>query len=523
MKAIKPELFYPDKRLLSILKPVTVTSIFNADNELNENGLYSKVIFGDIGTDERKTNLSYIDLHSEVMEPAIFEAFDTLSNLYGKVMRSEVYVELKDGELIPTTPDKGETGISFIYKNIDKIKFKRTESESRDDKIKLIKDNPKFISEYIVVPAYLRDIDLSGDKPSEYEVNDIYKKLINLSSLLKNLSPEIINSGKMDHIRYKLQMAVQEVYDYFLSLVDGKHKHLRKNWTKRSVTYGTRNIIIGGPSQIEDLGDKNNPDMDTVTAGVFQISKGIEPYTVKNLRDMIEDAFPLNTELKSLYNIEKKKFELVKVPKKVNNKWTNSDGIEGMFGVLLETDIAISGIEVMKRYGLKAIFDDGISITVISDNRGLEDIDPKYIRNMTWLEFFYLAILDDIKDKHGTVTRYPVTGIGSVVPCKIRVRPSTETRMVTFNRPDGTETQEVWPVLGSLPFLALSIPFSRLAGLGADFDGDMVSLNIVMSSTANQEIKDLLNSVAYCIDPDGKLLGDLEDDISSNVITTLNL
>lgn len=50
----------------------------------------------------------------------------------------------------------GHTGIDWLRKNFDKIKFKETDSKSRSSKIKFIEleKNKMWINKYIVIPTY---------------------------------------------------------------------------------------------------------------------------------------------------------------------------------------------------------------------------------------------------------------------------------------------------------------------------------------------------------------------------------
>jgi hypothetical protein len=52
---------------------------------------------------------------------------------------------------------------------------------------------------------------------------------------------------------------------------------------------------------------------------------------------------------------------------------------------------------------------------------------------------------------------------------------------------------------------SLVIPSARLAGLGADFDGDTASLNVNYSDEAVKEIRDHLKSKSAWVDPRGGL------------------
>ena len=66
---------------------------------------------------------------------------------------------------------------------------------------------------------------------------------------------------------------------------------------------------------------------------------------------------------------------------------------------------------------------------------------------------------------------------------------------------DGTEKRlPEYPILGNPYQDTVQVGFERLAGLGADYDGDTVSFNGVMSEEANEECKNYLESPRSLID-----------------------
>ena len=170
-----------------------------------------------------------------------------------------------------------------------------------------------------------------------------------------------------------------------------------------------------------------------------------------------------------------------------------------------------------KNYYLYLVYDNGEYIYYLRDveafrkqyqeNIGL--FNASKLRPMTYAELIYVATYFATRDKYAYVTRYPAIEIGSTVPCKVHLGTTSPSRKVKLTETGFGETDyrtlPEYPVLGASFVDSTILHPSILKGLGADFDGDTVSVNGVISVEANEEIRKHLSSKERFIHANGSL------------------
>jgi hypothetical protein len=139
-------------------------------------------------------------------------------------------------------------------------------------------------------------------------------------------------------------------------------------------------------------------------------------------------------------------------------------------------------------------------------------LDRKYVHPITPIELLYLSGYRIWHRYYGFVTRYPITGTGSTYPSSAYVKTTTEGE-------ERRELDENWEPYPDHSYVALEFPRAdvntfvdslvlsptRLAGLGADFDGDTASWNCVMTEEAIEDCRKYLDSKNAYVDPRGGL------------------
>jgi hypothetical protein len=155
------------------------------------------------------------------------------------------------------------------------------------------------------------------------------------------------------------------------------------------------------------------------------------------------------------------------------------------------------------------------------------NVDKSKIRPLTWAEMFYMATYGASQGKHCFVTRYPVIQDESCYPSKVHLCTTMPARIVKLVRTIGDEsallTYPQYPILGK-PFIdSVVLAASRLTGLGGDFDGDTVSVNVVMSDEANAELHEFLNSPRSILNSQKQLLIGAQDDLIGYTLRALSL
>ena len=169
------------------LKEVTSPIILDRGYVPNPDGLLSTEIFG-TSVKDRKETFAYIDLKCHLFQPIVYKTLLRLDRRIESIVAGTNTYSIKDGQIVEDP--KGDTGVEWLYKNWDKIKWKRNESRIRSERINFLEGYSKneiFQTKQIVCPAFYRDINLQSSKagrPSIHEFNRPYSKLIRLASVL---------------------------------------------------------------------------------------------------------------------------------------------------------------------------------------------------------------------------------------------------------------------------------------------------------------------------------------------------
>jgi len=503
-----------NKQQLKQMYPVRKLNIFVPSSEdFEPHGLFSTEIFGQVGSEQRNSMLSYIGLNTAVFHPLIYNHLITSRALYKEVMAGTKYVkydkETKD--LVLSNQEEGDTGYTYFVNILPKIKFDTNDSDFREFKINMIKKygiDEYMLKQLLVIPAGLRDytVNKSG-VPEEDEINDLYRKVLAISNTLANIRVTPDTLSATDKVRYRMQEALWNIYDHIMTLLDGKNKFIQGSWGKRGIIYGTRNVITPSLSRIKDL---DKPDgsigMDYTTVGLYQYSRCITPITMHNIHTkFISRILSPDTTSAYLINTKSMKSEMVNIPVKARDTWLTIDGLDDMLGALGQNDLRSEPIMLGKHY-MMLIYDDGKNIRPVFNTDELDDsVNAKHLRPMTYYELLYLALLDTFDKYRGTMTRYPVIELGSIYPCKLFIKTTEKPRKVTVHMMGRDVAVDQYPNYKEAYYNSMSPHYTHLETLGADYDGDAMALNVVFTDDAIAEIDKVLNSKEYYVAPNGTL------------------
>ena len=449
-----------------------------------KDGLFSTEIFGPVGSKERLKRFGYIDMGLDILHPRIYKELITLNSLYKDILEGKKYAKFdpKLKDFVETDKLDGETGYNLFFKYFDQIQFKVTNSVQRLFKILFIKKyklQDVKINKYLVIPAGLRDyIVTESGKVLENEINNYYRKLLTVSNTAKQFKHETRDVEFINQIRVRLQKVVVEIYDYIENMLDGKSKFIQGKWTKRAIFYGTRNVITGTPSDIQDLDDPNEIEDITTVVGPLQAAKGLLPKTIFELRTrFLNRVFDPQATKFNLINPKTLTRQPVNISEKSRSQWVTDEGLENLINKMIQPELFMSEILVDNRYYLYLLIDEGDSITVIDDISQAPDDKKKYVRPMTFIELLYLTLFDIVPNYPAFLTRYPITGYGSTVIVKLRLKATTKTRevKVRLNPLGDVKIAPEYPVFkeGVTPFYSLTVPTIYLDRLGADYDGEI--------------------------------------------------
>ncbi len=440
-------------------------------------GLFSTEIFGKVGEERRNRMYAYINMYTDIFHPTLFKAIYDLKALYGDILSGKEYAtfdtEIKD--FVKSNPIQGQTGFSFFCKYFKEMVFEERPSAKREFNIRLINQyrEKAFISKLIVIPAGLRDytIDENG-KPSEDEINTMYRKVFSISSVVDNVNAKS-NEEYLDAARFNLQIAVNDIYNYLKNLLEGKNKFIQGKWASRKVHNSTRNVIT---SYLHDspvlFGDQSVSTNETVI-GLYQVLRMIFPLSVKIVKDeFLSDIFIGPNSPAILVNKKTLKKEQVSLDSIYYDEWMTMEGLEKVFARFGQEDLRHDVLETDTHYFGLLYRGPDMTYRFIQDiDEVPEHLDRKHVSPITFTELLYLSVYKHIKDIPCLITRYPITGYGSIYPSYIYLRTTTKSEIRTELGPDWESTgykATEFPINGDQFYNAMSPSFKQLARLGAD-------------------------------------------------------
>lgn len=526
-------LFDPSDQRLGLMRPTTVVDIYDGQTtNFHEDGLYSLLTFGDSQSGLRDQRFSYINLNTEIFHPFIFRQILRIKGFYRDIISGKKHAiwndKIKDFE--PSNEVEGETGYGFFYKHYAQLKFVPTDSSERKLRIDMLEKFKarSFIKRHLVLPAGLRDIEINdAGRPVEDPVNEIYRKIIAFSRSLEGAGAHL-NNPIYDRARYNLQLAAEEVFDYFFKLLTGKRGFIQKKYASRRVFDGTRNVITSLDTSSVSLNDERQVKVVDTQFGLFQTIRGTLPQTVNRLRTgFLESVISEGSREANLVNPDTLKAEVVQLTPLSQDRWGTVEGLKKSIANFSYAGLRHKPVRIEGRYiGLVYRTDK-----VVKFFNGIEELpeglDKNDVHPITWGELFYHSIQRDVGNIYAVVTRYPVTGAGSTYVTRAYVKTTvTGLRLKGLGSDWGESEEEYleWPdVDNALDWVdSMSPATSRLKLLGADFDGDTMSATFVFSEEAAAECALYLNSKEALLGPDGSIYSGMVTDMCEWVLLNLS-
>lgn len=504
-----------DDAKLQGVKPVRSLDIFDgATKNFHEDGFFSQSIFGRIGDERRNARFSYIDIKVNIFHPLVFNTLTQLKQLYNDILLGRAFAkwdaEIKD--FVKADQLTGKTGFHFFEQHWRDIVFEQRDSDIRDINIKLItmfKDKA-MTSKIVVMPAGLRDFEIQADgRQSEDEFNNFYHKLLAVSN---SIVPGMVknNLEQLNGSRVTLQLEFNKLYDRFESMIEGKRKLLMGSWATRAVWNGTRNVITTTNIKTNELNSPGGVDFNHTVVGLYQYLKATLPVSKYQLKNGFLSKVFIGPNA-PVFLTDKKTLKKVTVnlKPKYYDQWMSEEGLDKVINLygeesLRHNEIEIEGYYIGLMYRGEGTFKMFQDIDELPAHLSKDDVRP-----ITFTELLYLSVYEKSDTYPAFVTRYPVTGYGSIYPSYCFLRPTVtveERAPLDDNWEIDTNAKKSYNFPTKSAFVnSMSPNPARLGRLGADFDGDMCSLVVVYSIEAMVEIKKLINSRNYYVGTDGRI------------------
>jgi hypothetical protein len=463
------------------LRPVKVLDIMDGfSKNFHPDGLFSTETFGMVGEEKRNRMFSYIDLNIQIFHPIIFKALYDLKSLYGDIMSSKAYAvfdtELKD--FVKSDPVTGKTGFDFFVKHYKDIKFEDRPSPKREFNIKLVNKyiTRSLIDKFVVMPAGMRDYTLDeNSQPSEDEINGLYRKVLSLSGVIGTVDSKL-NAEYFNNMRFQLQIACNEIFEYIKNLLEGKSKLVLGKWAGRKVFHSTRNVITSYVSKSTQLFGPKSVSTEQTVVGLYQFLRATLPLSIRNVRDgFMSKVFTGPNTPMILVDKKTLKKVTVTINGKEYDRWMTNEGLEKVFATYGQENLRHDYIEISGHYA--GLIFKGKDNTY----RFLQDIDElperyskEEVSPITLTELIMLSVYHGSEEIPCFATRYPITGYGSIYPSYVYLKSTVEADTRTLLDDNWEPTDFVcaeFPIHGNGFYNSFSPAVKQLGRLGADKKG----------------------------------------------------
>lgn len=514
------------------MRPIKVLDIMEGmTKNFHPDGLFSTDIFGKVGGEFRNRLFSYIDLRVPIFNPTLYKTIIRMKSLYEEIMLGKSFAIFnpvtKDFE--KSTIMLGETGYDFFFKHFPQLQFEDRKAISRKKGIELIEKYRKraWINRLFVMPAGLRDyvVDETG-KPSEDEINALYRTVMKLCFSLDNIAVEQ-NLEFLDATRANIQIAVVTIYDHIVAMLKGKKKAIQSHWATRRIINSTRNVITAHIPSVKELGGPRSVTSNETVVGIYQFLRAAIPLAIKEVRERFsQHVFTSQNGPAILINKKTMRPESVRVDSSYHDAWMTYEGLEKIFSGFGDQTLRHRVLEIDGYYmGLMYKGPDG-TFKVIHDIDEIPE-DRKelaVVTPLTLAEMLYTSVYELSRTVMAFVTRYPVAGYGGIYPSHTYLRSTVKVKVLyeldgLWEKKDRPATE--FPVAGDGFIDSLSPAASHLAALNADYDGDKVSYTCVWTDDAREELEKILKSWQFYVDSSGRMSFSFADDVIDIILASM--
>lgn len=477
-------------------------------------GLLSNEIFG-ITSDERAGTFAYIDLGGTYIDPSCYKALIRVEPKFKSVVHGLGEWIINDKGELEEVESGGSCGIDFIKKNIDKIKFKRTDSQKRNLKINYIEKNKDrmFITKYFVIPAYYRDVNTEKSKLGVGQINKLYAQLITLAKSPKENS--YYGLSRANAVAGRIQETILVIYDLLSgntnsavtepgAVLSGKQGIIRKAVMSHTTDYASR-LVLSSPDLKKETRSDIMVDLDHVALPLAVACTDFYPYIIFNVKRFFENEFSAYAKYPVLKKDGTVEYVDVKDPlvefseERITKELKRFlHGYSNRF-IPIEIPVEDDGKKNKEAYYM----------AFKGRNKSPKDAqnEPEaiYNRRLTWCDVFFMAAVEACKDKMCLITRYPMDSRHNQFPCGIVVNSTKDTEPMYV----GNTYYKFYPVIReedigkdtSSAFVdTLIMSNLYLDAIGGDYDGDTATAKGAYTVESNEELRKYAQSKANYLD-----------------------
>lgn len=401
-------------------KPITNPVFYSRDNIPTDDGLLSNKIFG-ITQADRSGIFGYIDLGDWYIDPSCYKCWTRIDkNIKAVVHKTGKFAINGSGEIVEDP--KGHNGIKWLKDNINKIKFKSSESLKRDLRIRYLEKNKQlmFINKYLVIPPYYRDTNTGKRSVGVGGVNKLYSSLIVSTNSTKATQEYGFDmSGAMQG---RVQEILLNIYDWFVGNsnstiqtdpgvgLSGKTGIIKRANQSKTSNYAAR-LVITAPELKVHRPENMMVDFDHAAVPLAAAVACARFFVQFYVRRFFEQEF-IGTELYPVIGKDGKvQYKKPKDPlitfSDENIKIQMEKFINGVNNRFVPVEIPIENED-----GSVEIYHMSFKGMYKTDNPINDSI---YNRRLTWCDVFYMGAIEAVKDKMAIITRYPVKSLRHVL------------------------------------------------------------------------------------------------------------
>lgn len=516
------------------LQEITSGTIFASQSSApDENGLVSYEIFGNPGSKQRAKTFAYIDLGDIFIHPMAYDALVMLAKPIKGILEGDGYYYVDPtGKLVkvtsPSDAPKGfdcGQGCHWLKRNLKKINFtKEAMSNIRKERIDFINsltEQEMFISKWLVIPAYYRDVDVNTNKKND--INMMYQNLLSQARTVKAMNSMFTSEEVTDSHR-KIQDKINEIYRYFFTFMAGTKQFIQKYVLGKAPDYSSRMVITTARINC------NNPD-DMLTdyahsaVPLSMVLEDFAPFIEYGFKNFVKSQINGSDYIYT----KDKNGEIKRIP--LASHWEQCllhDNIHHLIKVYSDSkerrlDYFTVEAEDGSQIPLGYITSRGSITSTDSDEFGQQS---NIVRPITLCEMFYIIAMDTVKDKQVMITRFPIEDYQNIYPSMMNIIPYEQTKKATIMGKEYPRFPDI--SMEDIknkhePFIcekfndALQLFPTYLKALGADFDGDTVTVQGVFNKNDPMEY---INSPMNIVNVGGSTMREISD-INSQLLFAL--
>lgn len=386
---------------------------FAKNNIPSDDGLLSNKIFG-ITKEERAGIYAYIDLHGWFLDPSCYKSWTRIDkNIKSIVHGIDTFIVNEKGEIVQDPA--GKTGIEFLRKNINKIKFKSNESIKRDINVQYLEKNRNrmFIQKYLVIPPFYRDkntttesrtVGLSG-------INKLYNDLIVASNALTATQDYMFDAT--ESMKGRVQEIILNVYNWFCGAsstttevnnrgIQGKFGILRRANMSKTSNYASRLVITAPELKVEKPQDMK-VDLNTSAIPMSACIAAFRDFVIYQTRRFFDNEFngiqtyPCLDDKGKVVYYELDSPEIYFSDDRIINEMEKF--LHGYNDRFVPIEIPVKNSKIKQYMAFRGRYGN-----IPND----ENPEPIYQRKLTWCDVFFIACMEAVKGKHVLITRFPI-------------------------------------------------------------------------------------------------------------------